>query len=55
MAAQKRAGTARRRQEPSVLRAAADELGITTPKTVRRRHKGPIRVAVYKTQKRAQS
>jgi hypothetical protein len=36
----------RRRGEPSVLRAVADELGITTPKP--RRRKGPIRVAVHK-------
>jgi hypothetical protein len=44
----------RRAAERSVLRAATDELGITTPKQERprRRHKGPIRVAVYKAGKR---
>jgi hypothetical protein len=36
----------RRRGEPGVLRAVADELGITTPKP--RRRKGPNRVAVPK-------
>jgi len=40
---------ATRKSEPSVIRAAADELGITTPKTAtRRRRKGPMRVKVYK-------
>jgi hypothetical protein len=44
-------GRSRRHDEPNVLRAAADELGITTPKSVRRRRKGPVRVAVYKGRK----
>jgi hypothetical protein len=38
--------------EPSVLRAATDELGITTPEEAHRlRRKGLIRVQVYKDQK----
>ena len=41
------------KQQPGVLRAAADELGITTPKTAERpRRKPPIRVKVYKGQQR---
>ena len=41
--------SARRKAEPNALRAATDELGITTPKTAtRRRRKGPMRVKVYK-------
>jgi hypothetical protein len=42
----KPSGEQRRRGErPSVLRAAADELGITTPKeATRRRRKSPVRV-----------
>ena len=40
---------AKRKSEPSVLRAATDELGVTTPKSAtRRRRKGPMRVKVYK-------
>ena len=40
-------------KQPGVLRAAADELGITPPKTAeRRRRKPPIRVKVYKAQQR---
>lgn len=36
-------------QKPGILRAATDELGVTTPKgATRRRRKGPMRVAVYK-------
>ena len=39
----------RRPRDRSILRAAADELGITTPKAAeRRRRKGPIRVKVLK-------
>jgi hypothetical protein len=42
-------GQENRPREPSILRAAADELGITTPKSAdRRRRKGPIRVTVLK-------
>ena len=37
--------------KPGVVRVA-DELGVTTPKKIRRRHKGPMRVAVYKDLKR---
>ena len=48
----KRAGQRKIRPEPSVIRAVADELGATTPKKIRRRHKGPMRVAVYKDLKR---
>ena len=41
--------TSKRKSEPNVLRAATDELGLTTPKTAaRRRRKGPMRVKVYK-------
>ena len=40
-------------KQPGVLRAATDELGITSPKsTERRRRKPPIRVKVYKAQQR---
>jgi hypothetical protein len=46
-------GRGQRGTEPSVLRAATDELGITTPKeTHRLRRKGPIRVKVYADPKR---
>ena len=52
MPASKRTGQRKARPEPSVVRAVADELGVTTPKKIRRRHKGPMRVAVYKDLKR---
>jgi hypothetical protein len=48
MPVSKRTGQRKARPEPSVIRAVADELRVTTPKKVRRRHKGPMRVAVYK-------
>ena len=36
-----------RARKPGILRAATDELGVTTPKSAtRRRRKGPMRVAV---------
>ena len=42
-------GQESRPRDPSILRAAADELGITTPKSAdRRRRKGAIRVTVLK-------
>ena len=44
---------AKQKSAPSVLRAATDELGVTTPKTATRRHrKGPMRVKVYKDRNR---
>jgi hypothetical protein len=54
MAASKRAGQpSGKPSHPGVLRAATDELGITTPKEAKRpRRKGPLRVAVYKARKR---
>ena len=52
MPASKKVSRGKARPEPSVVRAVADELGITTPQKVRRRHKGPMRVAVYKDLKR---
>jgi hypothetical protein len=45
-------GQRKARPEPSIVRGVADELGLTTPKKIRRRHKGPMRVAVYKALKR---
>lgn len=51
MRASKRGG-ARQTPAPGVVRALTDELGVTTPKKPRRKHKGPIRVAVYKDLKR---
>jgi hypothetical protein len=45
----KRQSEERRQSDRSVLRAAADELGITTPKAADRlRRKGPSRVKVVK-------
>ena len=39
-------------RKPGILRAATDELGVTTPKSAtRRRRKGPVRVAVYKARR----
>jgi hypothetical protein len=52
MPASKRTGQRKAPIEPGVVRAVADELGVTAPKNTRRRHKGPIRVAVYKDSKR---
>jgi hypothetical protein len=40
-----------RKRHPSTLRAITDELGVTTPKPVARRRKGPMRVAVYRANK----
>lgn len=46
-----RGGKARK---PGILRAATDELGVTTPKNATRpRRKGPMRVAVYKARRAA--
>jgi len=45
----KRTSTERPQGDRSILRAAADELGITTPKAANRpRRKRPIRVKVLK-------
>jgi hypothetical protein len=45
----KRPSAERRHGDRGILRAAADELGITTPKAADRpRRKGPIRVKVLK-------
>ena len=45
-------GRKRARTQANVMRAVADELGITTPKRAKRpRRKGPMRVAVYKAGK----
>ena len=48
----KRTGQRKARPEPSIARAVSDELGITTPSKAKRRHKGPMRVAVYNGSKR---
>lgn len=45
-------GRAGKPRKAGILRAAADELGVTTPKAVTRpRRKGPMRVAVYKARR----
>jgi hypothetical protein len=52
MPASKRTRQRKAPAEPSVVRALADELGVTTPKKIGRRHKGPTWVAIYKDLKR---